>query len=65
MSIQARIESVEAELAQLKVDLQTATGEREIAIRNQIAALDTRLNGYLDDLRRENAPSGNFSTPFH
>jgi hypothetical protein len=43
MNFSADIAEAKAELAQLNSALTTATGEREIAIRNQITAKENQL----------------------
>ena len=64
MNVQTKIDLVETELTQLKVDLQSATGEREIAIHQRIAAKENQLTALFNLLSRE-APPGNFTISFH
>jgi hypothetical protein len=64
MNVQTRIDLVEAELAQLKVDLETATVDERIAIHQRIAAKENQLTALINLLSRE-APPGNFTISFH
>jgi cell division septum initiation protein DivIVA len=47
MDFLAEINSVKAELADLKTQIQSATGEREIVLRNQIIATQNTLTEYV------------------
>jgi len=63
MDIQAEIIEVKAELIQLKNEVATATGDREIAIRNQIIAKETQLTTLINLLPKEALPGNPMTHP--
>jgi hypothetical protein len=59
MDFQAKIDKIESELDELKDAVKSATEEREIAIRNQIIALENTRSNYIQLLLQQNATAGN------
>jgi hypothetical protein len=59
MNYEAKIDKIESELDELKDAVKSATEEREIAIRNQIIALENTRSNYIQLLLQQNATAGN------
>ena len=61
MDYEDKINDIESELKELKVDVKSATGEREHDIRQQIIELEKKSNSYLELFKKQsNARRGNY-----
>jgi hypothetical protein len=61
MDIPQKINSLESEKTELQTQLLTATGERELVIRNEITAKENLIAAYVNRLPIQAPPAGIFS----
>ena len=59
MDYLAEINEIKATITRLEAQLESATVEERIAIRNQITALETTRSNYVQLLPPQNAQAGN------
>ena len=59
MDYLSKINEIEAELAELKNAVKSATGEREIVLNQSIIALENTRSNYIQLLLQQNAQAGN------